>query len=125
MVQQERERLPIDPESISVGTTKLTRVLGIVRAKGRDEHEGEDFILIRNVGNLDQTKTMITETQASGVDVSKLVIGQGVNVEESCKKGRVIFYHDRLGIWLRCKQDPMVKSFSDFFNQLGDNNGKV
>ncbi|MEK7502527.1 MAG: hypothetical protein AAB609_03290 [Patescibacteria group bacterium] len=118
---QERERLPINPESISVGTTKLTRALGVIRAKGRDEHEGEDFILIRNVGNLDQTKTMITETQASGVDVSKLVIGQGVNVEESCKKGRVIFYHDRLGIWLRCKQDPMVKSMSDFFSKLGGN----
>jgi|SRR3989338_3645575 len=95
MVQQERERLLIDPTSL-----RARSVFGwdyAVQAVGRDDFEGETFSHVRNFGNLKETSDYVAKLNQFEKGI--FVVGPGVDREKSTKRRGAMFNHTVLGVW--------------------------
>src|SRR3990167_1528939 len=94
MVEVERKRLPIDPESVARDSH------GCIIAHGRNKYAGKIFMHSQAAGkNLTEAQGYLYELRATDRS-HDYVIGVGVNSIRSFERGRIVYDHTRLDLWI-------------------------
>ena len=105
MVVETLKRLPIDPESIKYSEAHET-----VYALGRDDYAGIIFSFSMCWGRvLECAWNHAKEMSQNGID--KVVVGAGINEDESITQRRVVFENHNLGLWGNTLQNPELREW--------------
>ena len=93
MIEQ-RERLPIDLESV-----RYHKKYEMIYALGRDKYRGIAFGFMENCGDNSQSALDKAKRMSENNDVDTFVVGPGIDEEESDRQQKVVYRNDELGIW--------------------------